>query len=76
MSNIITSVGVLLILVAYFANTTGKLTQNKIYFGLNATGSLFAGYGAFLVQLWPIVVLETIWALVSLYEILIINRNK
>jgi hypothetical protein len=71
MSNLITSVGVTLILIAYLLNTTGKLPQNKLYFGLNIIGSGLAGYGAYLVQLWPIVVLESVWVCVSLYEIII-----
>jgi hypothetical protein len=73
MSNVITSIGVTLILIAYFGNATGKIPQNKIYFSLNVAGSILAGYGAYLVQLWPIVILEVIWAITSLFEIYIIS---
>lgn len=75
MSNLVTSIGVLLILIAYFSNTLGKLSQNKLYFGLNIAGSMFAGYGAFLVELWPIVFLEFIWAIVSFYKAISIREK-
>jgi Na+/melibiose symporter-like transporter len=76
MSNIITSLGVFLILVAFFGNVTDKLAKKKVYFWLNAIGSILAGIGAFLVQLWPMVVLELIWAIVSLCEIVLIYKYK
>jgi hypothetical protein len=76
MSNIITSLGVFLILVAFFGNVTDRLPKNSIYFWLNVIGSLLAGVGAFMVQLWPIVILEFIWATVSLYEITLIYKSK
>jgi hypothetical protein len=67
-SNIITSVGVFLILVAYYLEVNEKI-QKKQYFSLNIIGSLLAGVGAYMVQLWPIVFLEIVWALISLKEI-------
>ena len=76
MSDIITSGGVLLILIAFFANVTGQLSKNQTYFWLNAVGSMLTGIGAFMVGLIPIVVLESIWAAVSLYEISLIYKSK
>ena len=76
MSDIITSGGVLLILIAFFANVTDKLSKNQTYFWLNAVGSMLAGIGAFIAGLLPIVVLESIWAAVSLYEISLIYKSK
>jgi putative flippase GtrA len=67
-SNIITSIGVFLILVAYYLEVNEKI-QKKQYFVLNIIGSLLAGIGAYLVQLWPIVFLEVVWAIISLKEI-------
>jgi hypothetical protein len=75
MPNLVTSFGVALILIAYLANTLGKLEQNKLYFILNVVGSGFAGYGAFLVELWPIVLLESIWALISFYKIILLDKK-
>lgn len=76
MSNFITSIGVSLILIAFCANVTGKLPKNLTYFWLNAIGSILAGIGAFIVGLIPIVVLESIWAMVSLYKIGLIYKNN
>jgi CHASE2 domain-containing sensor protein len=76
MSNFVTSLGVLLILVAFFGNTTNKLPKNKLYYWLNIIGSILAGYGAYLVQLWPTVVLEVIWTGVSVIEIVKLYKKK
>jgi hypothetical protein len=57
-----------LILVAYYLEVNEKI-QKKKYFVLNIIGSLLAGIGAYLVQLWPIVFLEVVWAIISLKEI-------
>ena len=69
MSNLITSLGVFLILIAFFGNTSNQLPKNKLYYWLNIIGSILAGYGAYLVQLWPTVALEIIWTGVSVFEI-------
>jgi hypothetical protein len=69
MSNIITSIGVLLILIAYFGSVTNKLPKNKTYYWLNIVGSILAGYGAYSVALWPTVFLEIVWMSVSFYEL-------
>ncbi len=69
MSNIVTSVGVFLILIAYFGNSFDYLTKNKVYYTLNTLGSIFAGCGAFSVQLWPVVFLELVWATISIIEL-------
>jgi hypothetical protein len=69
MANIITSVGVFFILTAYIANSANKIEEGKLYFGLNIVGSFLAGIGAYQVQLWPIVILEIVWVMVSLYEL-------
>jgi hypothetical protein len=69
MSNIITSLGVFLILVAFFGNAIDKLSKGKVYYWLNIVGSILAGYGAYSVALWPTVLLEIVWTCVSFYEL-------
>jgi CHASE2 domain-containing sensor protein len=76
MSNLITSLGVFFILVAFFGNTANKLPKNKLYFWLNIIGSILAGYGAYLVQLWPTVILEIIWTTVSVVEIVKLYKKS
>jgi hypothetical protein len=69
LSNTLSSIGVTLILLAYFLDLKKIIPKNSIYFLLNIFGSIFAGLGAFYVQLWPIVVLEIIWSAISIVEI-------
>jgi hypothetical protein len=75
-SNIITSIGVTLILVAYYLEVSGKLNKNVIYFWLNTIGSILAGIGAYLVSLWPIVFLEVVWTVISLYELYELSKKE
>jgi putative flippase GtrA len=75
-SNIITSIGVTLILVAYYLEVSGKLNKNAIYFWLNVIGSILAGIGAYLVSLWPIVFLEVVWTVISLYELYELSKKE
>jgi hypothetical protein len=68
-SNFITSIGVTLILAAFYLEVSGKLNKNALYFWLNAIGSILAGVGAYMVALWPLVFLEVVWTLISIYEL-------
>jgi hypothetical protein len=68
-SNTITSIGVLCILIAYYANTKNILPKNKLYFILNTAGALLAGIGAAMIEFWPIAFLELVWVTVSIQEL-------
>jgi hypothetical protein len=75
-SNFITSIGVTLILAAFYLEVSGKLNKNALYFWLNAIGSILAGVGAYMVALWPLVFLEVVWTAISLYELFKLSKNK
>ena len=69
------TIGVGLILLAYFLNTFGLLKNNsKLFFALNIVGSGLAGYASWLINYWPFVILESTWCLVSLIGLLKILR--
>ena len=73
-TDMISTIGVSLILVAFFLNTFKFLTDNsRIYFALNMIGGAFACYGSVLLGSLPFIILEGTWcgvALVGLIRVL------
>jgi hypothetical protein len=69
--DIINSVGVSLILLAFLLLTLKKVnSQSTLYNVLNLAGAALACYGSILIGAVPFVVLEGIWALVAVYGLL------
>jgi hypothetical protein len=65
-NDLIGTVGVGLILLAYFCNTFGWLNgKSKMFFLLNIVGAGLACYASYLIDYWPFVVLEGVWFVVS-----------
>jgi uncharacterized membrane protein YjjP (DUF1212 family) len=64
-------VGVFLILLAYFLNSFGLVTTKNLTFILfNLIGSILACLASVLLNYIPFILLEGIWALVSLVGLL------
>ena len=75
--NIIGTIGVGLILIAYFMNTTSMIIRNgQMYYVLNIIGSAMATYASLLIGFIPFVILEGTWALVSIYGLMRVMRIK
>ncbi len=69
------TIGVGLILLAYFCNTFGLLKNNsKLFFALNIVGAGLACYASWLINYLPFVILEGTWFLVSLIGLLKVLR--
>jgi hypothetical protein len=69
--DIINSVGVSLVLLAFFLLTLKKVTaQNAYYNLLNFVGAGLACYGSYLIKAMPFAVLEGTWSLVAFYGLL------
>lgn len=67
-SEIIGTIGVATILVAYYMNTIKVIPVNgKLFYVLNTIGAALACYASFLILFWPFVILEGAWTLVSIY---------
>lgn len=65
-NDIIGTIGVGLILLAYFCNTFGWINgKSKLFFLLNIIGAGLACYASWLINYWPFVILEGTWFLVS-----------
>ncbi|MEO7923738.1 MAG: hypothetical protein ABIR30_08660 [Chitinophagaceae bacterium] len=75
--DLIGSIGVGLILVAYFLQTEKLLPKDeKLYYVLNIIGAGLACYASFLINYWPFVILEATWTLVSIYGLMRAMRIK
>jgi len=65
-AEIIGSIGVALLLLAYLLDLTAKLPNGTpISLAINTVGAGLASSSAFLINFWPFVILEGTWAAVS-----------
>jgi len=65
-TDMISTIGVSLILLAFFLNTFKYLSEtSKLYFILNIIGGAFACYGSVLLNSLPFIILEGTWSLVA-----------
>jgi hypothetical protein len=61
------TIGVSLILVAYFCSTFNWMSaHSRIFFMLNTVGAAMTCFASYLISYWPFVVLEGTWTIVSL----------
>ena len=71
------TVGVGLVVIAYFLNTMSWIPENgKLFFILNTVGGALSCYAAVLINFVPFVVLEAIWTIVSLYGLVAVRPVK
>jgi hypothetical protein len=76
-NDIIGTIGVALILVAYFLNTERLIPVNgKLFYVINTIGGGLACYASWLISYWPFVILEGTWALVSIYGLMTAMRIR
>jgi hypothetical protein len=70
-NDIIGTLGVGLILMAYFLNTINMLPKDgKLFYLLNIIGAALACYASLLIDYMPFVILEGTWTLVSIYGLM------
>jgi len=66
-NDIIGTIGVGIILIAYFLNIFTLITKDgKFYFALNILGATIACYASVLIHYMPFIILEGTWAIVSI----------
>ena len=75
-NDLIGTIGVGLILMAYFLDTAKLLKDRKLFFVLNILGAGLACYAAYLIGYLPFVILEGTWTLVSIYGLMRTMRIK
>lgn len=65
-NDIIGTIGVGLILMAYFLNMFSLIKKEGIlYYVLNIIGAAIACFASILISFWPFIILEGTWAIVS-----------
>jgi hypothetical protein len=70
-------IGVFLILLAYILNVVGKLNHNDLAFILlNLIGAGMACIASILMKYIPFIILEGVWAIVSLITLLNYKRKN
>jgi hypothetical protein len=75
-SDIIASVGVTILLAAFVLNLFKVLnTQSRVYSAMNFIGAAICGYSSYLIEFYPFVVLESIWAAFGLYSFFNVPRG-
>lgn len=67
---VIGSIGVAILLGAFFANLMGWLaTRSKRYYAMNAVGAAIAAYASWGIGFMPFVVLEGTWSAVAMVSL-------
>ena len=67
-NDLVGTIGVAIVLLAYFLNTLGMIPRNgMLFYVLNIIGAALACYASLLIDYWPFVILEGTWTLVSIY---------
>lgn len=76
-TDIISTIGVSLILLAFFLNTFKYLPENsKLFFVLNIVGGAFACYGSVLLNSLPFIILEGTWSIVAIIGLIKIFMER
>ena len=75
-SDILASIGVLVLLVAFLLNLYKKLpSSSKIYSLLNLIGAATCCYASYLINFYPFIVLEAVWGTVALLSLFNVPRG-
>ena len=76
LSDIIASIGVIILLIAFLLNLYKKLpADSKPYALLNFIGAGTCGFASYMISFYPFVVLESIWAIVALISLFKVSRG-
>jgi hypothetical protein len=75
-SDVLASIGVILLLIAFLLNLYKKLSvQSKVYSGLNFLGAGICCVSSYLIKFYPFIILEGVWSLVALFSLLNVPRG-
>ena len=70
-TDLIGTVGVFLLLLAYFLNLAGKISKDgNFYIVLNVVGAGIAMLASIFLLYWPFIILEAMWTVVSIVALI------
>jgi hypothetical protein len=76
LSDIIASIGVIILLIAFLLNLYKKLpAESKTYSLLNLIGAGICCFASWMVSFYPFVILEGVWAFVALLSLFKVPRG-
>jgi predicted permease len=76
LSDLLASVGVVILLIAFGLNLYKKLpAESKTYSLLNFTGAAICCFSSCLIRFYPFIILEGVWAFVALLSLFNIPRG-
>ena len=62
--------GAVLVLIAFIGNEVGRMKTTSLWYdGLNVVGSGFLIYYSVLLESWPFIILNIVWLIFSLKDI-------
>lgn len=69
--------GMVMIVLAYFGVSTGRLKSDEPFFQwMNLLGSIAIGFNVFAKKAWPAVTLEVVWAGIAGYTLICIYTKR
>jgi hypothetical protein len=75
-SDIIASIGVIILLAAFLLNLYKKIApESKTYTLLNFVGAATCGFASYMISFYPFVILEGIWAAFALFSFFKVPRG-
>ena len=71
LSDMIGSIGVFILLLAFVLNLLNKISKDSIiYILMNVVGAALACFASYLIRYIPFIILEAVWTIVSLIALL------
>lgn len=75
-SDILASIGVVVLLIAFLLNLYKKLpAQSKLYGFMNFIGAGICCFSSYLIKFYPFVILEGVWGFVALLSLFNVPRG-
>lgn len=75
-SDIIASIGVIILLIAFLLNLNKRLSANsRTYTLMNFIGAGMCCYASWMVRFYPFIILEGVWAFVALVSLFKVSRG-